>query len=199
MTQGSEPSRKERILAATCAVIARRGIEAFEVKDVAEVADVTPQLLYYHFRNRRDLIRAALEYAAEQAPSVNLLRHDSDLTGFEAVRNALLAEFDDEPRVRNLNLIWNEVAAIATQNPEFHADVAQVTSRWGEQVTIGVLRGIADGSIESELGPGDLAQVITCAVEGLSQRWLAGLISQDEARQNLGLLLNAFSAAPVDN
>ncbi|MCR1784007.1 TetR/AcrR family transcriptional regulator [Nocardioides carbamazepini] len=194
-TTGDESSRG-RILAATCQVIGGQGIASFAIKDVAEAAGVTPQLLYYYFPNREALVAAALEYANDQAPSVNLLPGDTGGRGFDAVRTALLAEFDEAPSVRNLNVLWNEVATLSTQYPELQSTLERVTAGWDQQITVGVLRGIVDRSLRGDLEPSLMAQVLTCAVEGLSQRWLAGVTSGEQARAALELVLAAL-AGPV--
>lgn len=192
MTSEAMTSSRSRILAATCEVIGEQGIASFAVKDVATAAGVTTQLLYYHFPNRESLVAAALEYANEQAPSINLLLADADSVGYDALRTALLAEFDDAPGVRNLNVLWNEVATLSAGFPEVQATLERVTSGWDQKVAVGVLRGMVDGSLRSDLEPRLVAQTLTCAVEGLSQRWLAGMITAQQARSSLDLLLSSL-------
>ncbi|MBU2694329.1 hypothetical protein CCO04_04485 [Pimelobacter sp. 30-1] len=189
----AEASSRARILAATAQVVGQQGITAFAIKDVAEAAEVTPQLLYYYFPNREALVAAALEYANEQAPSINLLQGDAGGRGFDAVHQALRAEFDDDPSVRNLNILWNEVASLSTQFPELQSTLERVTSGWDQQITVGVLRGIVDRSLRGDLEPGLVAQALTCAVEGLSQRWLAGVTSGEQARSALDRMLVALA------
>ncbi|UUW88901.1 MULTISPECIES: TetR/AcrR family transcriptional regulator [Pimelobacter] len=193
MSAPAEASSRARILAATAQVVGQQGITAFAIKDVAEAAEVTPQLLYYYFPNREALVAAALEYANEQAPSINLLQGDAGGRGFDAVHQALRAEFDDDPSVRNLNILWNEVASLSTQFPELQSTLERVTSGWDQQITVGVLRGIVDRSLRGDLEPGLVAQALTCAVEGLSQRWLAGVTSGEQARSALDRMLVALA------
>ncbi|TNM41953.1 TetR/AcrR family transcriptional regulator [Nocardioides albidus] len=194
MSRASAASSRDRILAATCEVIGGRGIASFAVKDVARTAGVTAQLLYYYFPNRESLVAAALEYANEQAPSVNLLLSDADSKGRDALRTALLAEFDDAPNVRNLNVLWNEVATLSAQYPELQSTLDRVTSLWDQQMAVGVLRAMVDGSLRADLEPRLVAQALTCAVEGLSQRWLAGVIDAQQARAALDLVLSSLGA-----
>ena len=192
MSQASAESSRSRILAATCEVIGGQGIASFAVKDVARAAGVTTQLLYYHFPNRETLVAAALEYANERAPSVNLLQGEPDGTGYDALRAALLAEFDDAPAVRSLNVLWNEVATSSAQYPELHSTLERVTTGWDQKIAVGVLRGMVDGSLRTDLEPHLVARTLTCAVEGLSQRWLAGILTAEQARAALDLLLSSL-------
>lgn len=188
-------SKRDRILAAAAQVIGERGLDAFVVKDITARAGVTSQLTYYHFPNRQALVRGVFQYAAERAPSVNLLHLDREASGYEALRGALHAEFDDSPEVRDLNLIWNEVTALPIEDPELAEAVRRATERWNEQVTIGILRGLADGSIVTASAPQAVAELLTALVEGLSQRWLAGLISPDDARRTLDVVLSTIRRA----
>ncbi len=194
MSQATAETSRTRILAATCEVIGAQGIASFAVKDVARAAGVTTQLLYYHFPNREALVAAALEYANERAPSVNLLQGEPDGTGYDALRAALLAEFDDAPAVRSLNLLWNEVAASSAQQSELHPALERVTTGWDQKIAVGVLRGMVDGSLRTDLEPHLVARTLTCAVEGLSQRWLAGMMTTEQARAALDLLLSSLRA-----
>ncbi|WP_022894543.1 TetR/AcrR family transcriptional regulator [Agromyces subbeticus] len=195
MTGEIVPSNRERILSAAAEVIGDNGIQSFAVKDVARRAKVTPQLTYYHFPNRQALIRAALQYAADLAPSMNLVQHARGASGFEALSTALHAEFDEKPAVRNLNLIWNEITALPIDDDELAAELRRVTDRWNDQITIGILRGLADRSIATTIEPYALAQILTSTVEGLSQRWLAGLATPEECQRTLDVLLSSFQGS----
>jgi AcrR family transcriptional regulator len=190
-------SRREAILEATAAIIAERGLSGLSMTGVAKQAGVAPALLYYHFGNREALIRGALHHAADRGPSINLLRATDGQSGLDAVRAALLAEFDDNPAVRNLNVIWNDVGAMAAIDPSMREDLAQVIAAWDNAVAVGVLRGLADGSIRAGLDPVAVAGVLTALVEGLSQQWLARAITVDEARRTLDDALIRMLAQPA--
>lgn len=190
-------SRRDAILAATAALIAERGLAGLSMAAVARQAGVTPGLLYYHFGSRADLVRAALHYANDRGPSMNLLRAGEGRNGFEAVRAALLAEFDDAPQVRDLNVIWNEVGASAVFDPTVRADLTDVIARWNDAVAVGILRGIADGSVRPDVDATTAADTLTALVEGLSQQWLAHTTTLPEARATLTDAVTRLLANPT--
>lgn len=189
-------SRRERIRIAATERIARGGIDALRLQDVARDAEVTLQLLTYHFPNRAALIAAALEHAAELAPSTNLLRAEESGSALEHLRAALRAEFDASGAVRRLNLVWNEVAALpVTGEGDAPREVlGRVTSSWDDQVMIGVLRCMVEGSMPQHPAPREVASALTSGVEGLSQSWLAGLIDVERARGLLDRLLDSYAS-----
>jgi AcrR family transcriptional regulator len=186
---------REAILVAVASGIARRGVRGLRIEDVAAEAGVSAPLLYYHFGSRAGLIKAALDYAGEQAPSTALL-HPSDRTGFEAVEAALLAELDDEPAVRENATVWGEVSASAVFEPELRDDVRRVTDGWRQMVATGIRAGIDDGSIRDDADPDEMAEVLISLVDGLCTRWLSGTLSRDRARELLGAALGRTLRPP---
>ncbi|MGX6449385.1 TetR/AcrR family transcriptional regulator, partial [Patulibacter sp. S7RM1-6] len=179
-------------LDATAALVSERGVRGLSPRAVARRAGTTAALVYYHFGSAAGLVSAALHHANEQAPSVaRLPGAPADRPGRAAVVEALEAEFDDDPRVRDLNAIWNEVGALAAFDPAVRDDLRDVTEAWTATVAAGVRRGVADGSIAADVDPEEAAELLTAAVDGLSQRWLAGVLGADAARTALAALLDA--------
>ncbi|HEY7974821.1 MAG TPA: TetR/AcrR family transcriptional regulator [Ktedonobacterales bacterium] len=59
--------RRQRILEAALALFAEQGLEGATSKDIAERAEVTHGLIYFYFKTKEDLFKAAFEYALERA------------------------------------------------------------------------------------------------------------------------------------
>jgi AcrR family transcriptional regulator len=193
---GRQPEGRRALLDATAALVAEQGVRGLSPRAVARRAGTTAALVYYHFGSPAGLVSAALHHANEQAPSVTRLpRPPAGRSGREALADALQAEFDDDPRVRGLNAIWNEVGALAAFDPDLRDDLRDVTDAWTATVAAGVRRGTADGSIAGDLDAAEVAELLTGAVDGLSQRWLAGALTADGARAALRPLLDALLPA----
>lgn len=188
--------RREAILTAAARVIARSGVRGLRVEEVASEAGVSPPLLYYHFASRQGLIRAALERASDKAPSAALRVDSGPTSGYEAVKAALLAELDEERTVRDNAIVWGEVSATAVFEPELRQDVKRVTEAWSATVADAISRGIADGSIRAGIDPGQAAEVLITLVDGLCNRWLAGAMERERARELLVATLRDTLAAP---
>jgi AcrR family transcriptional regulator len=187
--------RREAILVAAARVISRSGVRGLRVEEVASEAGVSPPLLYYHFASRQGLIRAALERASDKAPSA-ALRSDSDArSGYEAVEAALLAELDDDRTVRDNAIVWGEVSATAVFEPSLREDVRRVTETWSATVSDAIRRGIGDGSVRTGIDPDQAAEVLITLVDGLCNRWLAGAMERERARELLVATLRETLAA----
>ncbi len=190
-TRQTEPAaeaggeRREAILVAAARVISRSGVRGLRVEEVASEAGVSPPLLYYHFASRQGLIRAALQRASDKAPSAALRSEAGEMSGYEAVEAALLAELDDDRSVRDNAIVWGEVGATAVFEPELRKDVRQVTEAWSATVAKAIRRGVEDGSIRRGIDPDRAGEVLITLVDGLCNRWLAGAMERERARELL--------------
>jgi AcrR family transcriptional regulator len=190
--EGRGAGSRQAILDAASEAILEGGARALRVADVARRAGVSTPLLYYHFKSRAELVRAALDHSNAAAPSTLLLEADGPGRGYDTVHEALLSELEDTPVVRSNAVIWNEVTTLAAFEPELREDVRQVTDAWHRQVAAAIERGVGDGSIDGAVDPGVAAGVLTAFLDGVSVRWLAGALDLSAAREQLELALRVL-------
>jgi AcrR family transcriptional regulator len=171
--------RKSAILDAAIGVIARRGVRGFRVEQVAEQAGVAVSLLYYYFGSRNGLVRATLDHANERAAGT--VR--AATSGRATVEATLLGELDAD--ARDTSVVWGEVLASAVFEKELRDQLRDASGAWTELVAAAIAAGIEDGSIPGRVDPPASAERLTALVDGLSARWLAGVITRDRARELL--------------
>jgi AcrR family transcriptional regulator len=187
-------SNREAILDAASESILEGGARSLRVADVARRAGVSTPLLYYHFKSRSALVRAALDHSNAEAASTALLLAGGPGTAYDVVHTALMAELEDVPAVRRNAVIWNEVTTLAAFEEELREDVQQVTGGWHRVVAAAIARGIEDGSIDANVDPDVAAGILTAFLDGASVRWLAGALDLDTAREQLSLVLRSLLA-----
>jgi AcrR family transcriptional regulator len=173
------PDRRAAILDAAIGVIARRGVRGFRVEQVAEQAGVAVSLLYYYFGSRNGLVRATLDHANERAATTT---PDSG-SGRATVEASLLAELD--PEARDTSVVWGEVLASAVFEAELRDQLRDACGTWNDLVAAAIAAGIEDGSVPDTVDARAAAERLTALVDGLSARWLAGMIERDRARELL--------------
>ncbi len=179
---------RQAIVVAAASAIARSGVRGMRIEAVAEAADVSPALLYYHFESRAGVVRAALEHASEQAPSTALRGANTGIpgaTGYEALEAALLGELDDDDAVRDAAIVWGEVSASAVFDPDLRGAVKKVTEEWRSEVAYAIRTAIADGSVDAEVDADAAADVLVSLIDGLCARWLGGTIDSGSAQRIL--------------
>jgi AcrR family transcriptional regulator len=171
--------RRAAILDAAIDVIARRGVRGFRVEQVAEQADVAVSLLYYYFGSRNGLVRATLDHANERAATTT----PATGSGRATVEASLLAELD--PKARDTSVVWGEVLASAVFEAELRDQLREAGATWTELVAAAIAAGIEDGSIPKTVEAPVAAERLTALVDGLSARWLAGVIERERAHELL--------------
>jgi len=66
--QGTAPrDTAEQLKQSALTLLARKGYSAVTIKDIAHEANLTTAMIYYHFKDKTDLVRATIEYAIENA------------------------------------------------------------------------------------------------------------------------------------
>jgi AcrR family transcriptional regulator len=183
--------RRQLILDAAIAVIARRGVRGLRVEQVAAEAGVAVSLLYYYFDNRNGLVRATLEHANERAAAAAGALGEGSGSGREVVERMLLAEFDAAADVRDTSVVWGEVLASAVFEPDLREQLRAASERWSAIVAQRIRTGLEDGSVRPDVDPDACAERLTATVDGLSARWLAGLMTRERARELLAAAVAA--------
>ncbi|MCK2243209.1 MULTISPECIES: TetR/AcrR family transcriptional regulator [unclassified Crossiella] len=172
------PDRRQALLEATCRMISRTGVRGLRVEEVAQQAGASTALIYYYFKSRSGLLAATMRFVDERAEEYT---HSRRGTGFDRLLDNLQREFQDKRRVRENSAVWGELRAAAVFDKGLRTIVGNANLRWNNAVTELIEQGREDGSIRAKVDPAAMAVRFTALVEGLSSRWLAKLISTEEA------------------
>ena len=181
------------LLDAACRSIAQKGVRGLRIEEVASDAGVAPSLIYYHFGDRATLLRSALEYVGEKAATYTETNHTG--SGRDAVVDSLVAEIQDTSEIRENSAAWGEFRDFAVFEESLRPALFSASQRWIDDVARLVRRGQEDGSIASDLAPESAGQQLTAVTEGLSTRWLAGVLSTEQARADLRDAIERFLGA----
>ncbi|WP_432082825.1 TetR/AcrR family transcriptional regulator [Streptomyces sp. WAC 04229] len=174
-------SRSTQILEAAARVIARRGVRGLRVEELAEEAGVSTALIYYHFKDRTGVLRKTLEFISDRAERYTT-HADPDaepLGPREELEQTLLLELQDTTEVRENSSAWGELRASAVFDEALREDLARATLTWVQDVAVllGRVRPMAPAAALASA-----AERLTALLEGLSMRWLSGMLQLAHAR-----------------
>lgn len=181
--------RKTSLLTAAVEEIARCGTRGMRVDEVAKRAGVSVSLIYHHFNDRSTLLLAALDHIGSQADDYT--KH-TDGTGRENVLATLLDEIQDSPTVRTNSAAWGELRDCAVFDESLRPTIEKQTRRWDADIAEMIRSGQRDGSISERCVPEQLATLLTAMTEGVSGRWLAGILTTGEARTHIHVAVDAL-------
>ncbi|MEV7556567.1 TetR/AcrR family transcriptional regulator [Streptomyces sp. NPDC089795] len=177
--------RRRAILEGAARVIARRGVRGLRVSDLAAEAGVSTALIYYHFKDRTGILRHALAFISDRAdrytgaadelgPVPPATPHPHRL-----LERILLLEFQDLPEVRENSTAWGELRAHTIFDPELREELTAAGAAWVEEVA-GLLAAGCPAARGADVTAA--AERLTALLEGLSSRWLSGLLPVEHAR-----------------
>ncbi|MFI9504856.1 TetR/AcrR family transcriptional regulator [Nocardia sp. NPDC052566] len=187
-------SRREAILQASTKAIAERGVRGLRVHDVAEVAGVSPGLLYYYFKDRDGLLAAALTYINDRARESGTASEGSD-SPLERLHLHALADIQDDPEVFENALVWHELRASAVFEQPLRAPLARTSRQWDAEIADAIRLAQASGDLASTVDADAMGLIVTALTDGLSARWLSGELTTDDARAHLSTALTALLPA----
>ena len=174
--------RRTQLLDAAVEEIARTGTRGMRVDAIAKRAGVSVALIYHHFADRAGLLDAALRHVGDRADAYTDVAVGS---GRERVLAMVLGEVQDDPFVRTNSAAWGELRDAAIFEPTLRPMLQELTDRWVHDLAAVIREGQSDNSIASSATPEAAAVQLTALVEGLSSRWLTGLLSTTDARRHL--------------
>jgi AcrR family transcriptional regulator len=175
--------QRRRILDAAKALIDGRGIDRVTMAELTAASGVQPSTLYQYFANKDDIIWALvaqeIEWGAKKAAQ-KLEAATNALAEIEVLLNHLGDELSDNPD--NVRFMAQFDAMYARDWPA--ARLLAVESQFAPEgfgfLTKLVHKGIADGSLRSDLDPELTMHAVLNAMVG-AQRRLASLGSKVEA------------------
>jgi AcrR family transcriptional regulator len=169
--------RRTQMLEAAVRVIAQDGVRGLRVEKLAAEAGVSTALIYYHFKDRAGILRAALEHVNHRAQTyTSPPLSDDPRTRLEQM---LLGELQDVDLVRETSVAWGELRASAAFHEELRPTLLTTTDAWNADVETLVRQANPDVDAAAA------AERLTALVEGLSERWHSGSTTLDRARELL--------------
>lgn len=163
-------SNRQRIIDAALSLFNAQGTGAVSTNHIADAAGISPGNLYYHFRNKEDIIYSLFErlfaawdetfqLPANRAPSM------ADLDALIAANYQLIWEY---------RFAYRELAALLRNDPELHERYLAVRRRGYEGFADLVETFVAAGVLSPPADPQELAALTElCWI--VSEQWPVNL------------------------
>jgi AcrR family transcriptional regulator len=179
-------SNRDRILESALSLFNDRGTGAVSTNHIAEAAGISPGNLYYHFRNKEEIIRALYErlftswdevfqLPTDRAPSLN------DLDTMITANYQLIWEY---------RFAYREQAALLRNDPELRERYLAVRQRGYEGFTALIDAFVAAGVLSRPADSQELA-VLTELCWIVSEQWPVNLELNGQPFDENGILRGA--------
>jgi AcrR family transcriptional regulator len=160
---------RQRILAAALLRFNESGTAAVSTNHIAAAAGISPGNLYYHFRNKEEIIRALLEELLDAFDSFWLIPQERRLR-LEDLHTLLRTAFEVQWRYR---FLYRELVAL-TRRDQLLAQRYQENYRRRMQQQRAFAQHLIEAHVLRPLGEGELMKVLTaCWI--VTENWLTFL------------------------
>ncbi len=191
MSSKGEQTRR-RILDEATGLILRKGIGSTSIGDVLEAASIHKGSLYFHFKDKKSIVREVLRESGDQFLAFvdETLKGDSPRAALENFFTAAL----DLHCCRGFEggcLFGNTALEACDLDSELAAEVDDFFVRWTARLETVIVDGQRRGSLRSDVDGRELAQQIVASLEGgiMLARLRKDAAPLKNAIQMLGLLL----------
>ena len=188
-------ARREQIADAVLRSVARRGLEATTVREVAEEAGCSTGVLAHYFRDKKEMLQFALNVATRRATKRALKAAARRAPG-DGLREVLLGALPLDAGRRAEWTIWVAFIGSATAEPQFAKEQEDRYTYWRATIFDLLRRAQAEGAVRRGLDLDDAADRIVADIDGLGIRALFD--PKGMGKHRLRQLADAMLAEIVD-
>jgi len=161
--------RKQEIVDALLRVMAVHGYEKASIQVIAKEAGLAPGLIHYHFKTKKDILLALVEWIASEASKRLALLENSDdcpWLKLETFVNARLATGDSE--MPEVVAAWVVIAGESIRQPEIK-EIYQGLIDQQLKMLKGLIAEVWNGKSSKSKEVIDLSAIVIAAMEGAFQ------------------------------
>ena len=163
-----EQERRAQILDAAVQVATAERLDGLTVRKVAEVADLSPGLVFFHFGTKDQLL---LDLLARVLEEIIGRRPPEDAAGAPSARDALLAyarrELERLPGEREFVELFFDFWVVGTRNPDVRTRMSEAMAAYRASFEPLASRIVAEETSRFDgVPPSDVARIIVSFVQG---------------------------------
>lgn len=182
----SRQTRRMEIVRAAWELVAERGVDAIRIQDIAASVGTSTGTIHYYFRDRADILAAALEFSAKRFTHRKAEQVPDAVTYLERIFALIESQLVGES-TRQEWAVWIEFWGEATRQQRFADLNSEVYTQWRDLVADQVRGGQQVGEFPEDVVPQDFAADLIAMMDGLGiQTILQGPgMSPDYMRERL--------------
>jgi AcrR family transcriptional regulator len=163
--------RRMELAEAVWRVILNRGIEYVSIRNVADESDWTRGVIQLYFRDKDDLLYAALDLVEQRTADIGSETATSTPFGLETVRSLLMMYAQPGEVYRQTYIVLQALATRAVSHEEFGRRYRQMHRGW-EAATLEMFELLAQsGAVRADMPPVTLADDYYAFAMGLSFKY----------------------------
>ena len=176
--RATSQARRKDLVQIAHRLIAKKGLEGFRTRDVADAAGIDTGTLHYHFPSKEALVQAVVEHLVDDFRAIRPEPSVPPENALEELRNEI---FDLVPRVCESPeqlLVMLDLKVRASRDPAVAEILGRAEQEWFNLLTGIINRGIEQGVFRADIRPETEAILLRAQLIGLS---MVGLEAPQQA------------------
>jgi AcrR family transcriptional regulator len=162
----SRETRRTEIVRAAWELVAERGVDAVRIQDIAASVGTSTGTIHYYFRDRADILAAALEFSAKRFTRRKARQVPDEVPYLERILILIDSQLVGES-TRQEWAVWIEFWGEATRQERFAELNREVYTQWRNLVADQVRGGQQVGEFPADVVPEDFATDLIALMDGL--------------------------------
>lgn len=187
---------RQQLLTTGLELFSEQGIEATTLKQVAQAAGVTHGALYWHFRNRADLLRQIhhgwmLPFESVWLEQCQAVQQDA-LAALRLYLLGVLEGFERDPRACALYRVFYQPGILCRDLQPLAGALEENRALWRDHLRQFLKQARKQKQLKKKADPARLAFILQQALKGLLHEWLrtrGGFSLREQGEQLVTLLL----------
>ena len=198
-------ANRQRILAAACTVIVRKGMAATRVADIAREAGLSSAIIHYYFATKDEVLFAAVIWQNERETARRIAIAESDTSPTAKLVRFLDASMPPRGFAREEALIRFDLWGRAMRERAYSDVLRPLREEWRRQFAAILRDGVATGEFRPDCPFEQTLEELTAILDGYSFQSILGYgwmtaprlwdLLSDYARVHLGVPADAFAKA----
>jgi AcrR family transcriptional regulator len=166
--RSSSAARRRDLVQIAYRLIAKKGLEGFRTRDVAEAAGIDTGTLHYHFPSKEALVQAVVEHLVEDFHTIRPAVSATPANALDELRNEI---FDVVSRVRESPeqlLVMLDLTVRAARDQAVAEILRRTEQDWVAILTGILTRGVEQGVFRADIRPETEAILLRAQLEGLA-------------------------------
>ena len=151
--RATSQARRKDLVQIAYRLIAKKGLEGFRTREVADAAGIDTGTLHYHFPSKEALVQAVVEHLVEDFRAIRPEPSAPPKNALEELRYEI---FDLVPRVRESPeqlLVMLDLKVRASRDPAVAEILGRAEQKWINLLTGIITRGIEQRVLWAEIRP----------------------------------------------
>ncbi len=167
---------RQGLLVTALRLFSEQGVAATTLKEIAREAGVTHGALYWHFKNRADLLEQIhlefmLPFEAQYLEQRQAVQQDA-LAALELYFNSVLSAFAKDEQAQQLYRVYYlQTSTLADMEP-LKGRLSANRELWLDQLKFFLKQARKQKQIRKKPAPAELAQSLQILLEGVLAHWL---------------------------